>query len=157
VWLVHGDGGMVSLTYEPDQKVIAAALHRVGTDVVVEDVVSVVNPDNKLQELWFLATYGSSTYVCYMAAPYRPTLPRKGATVRQRMAALDQAHYVDVGLRLDSPKLITGFTKANPVVITCHPPPCPAGAGGIGHAGRDDRQRDDGHLRAGWRGRDRLG
>ena len=119
VWLVHGDGGLVSLTYEPDQKVIAAALHRVGTDVVVEDVVSVVNPDNKLQELWFLATYDDATYVCYMAAPYRPTLPRQGATVRQRMAALDQAHYVDVGLRLDSPKLITGFTKTNPVVITC--------------------------------------
>lgn len=119
VWLVHGDGSLVSLTYEPDQKVIAAAIHRVGTDVVVEDVVSVVNPDNKLQELWFLATYDGSTYVCYMAAPYRPTLPRQGATVRQRMAALDQAHYVDVGLRLDSPKLITGFTKANPVVITC--------------------------------------
>lgn len=119
VWLVHGDGSLVSLTYEPDQKVIAAAIHRVGTDVVVKDVVSVVNPDNKLQELWFLATYDGSTYVCYMAAPYRPTLPRQGATVRQRMAALDQAHYVDVGLRLDSPKLITGFTKANPVVITC--------------------------------------
>lgn len=119
VWLVHGDGGLVSLTYEPDQKVIAAALHRIGTDVVVEDVVSVVNPDNKLQELWFLATYDDATYVCYMAAPYRPTLPRQGATVRQRMAALDQAHYVDVGLRLDSPKLITGFTKTNPVVITC--------------------------------------
>jgi len=119
VWLVHGDGGMVSLTYEPDQKVIAAALHRVGEDVVVEDVVSIVNPDNKLQELWFLATYDEATYVCYMAAPYRPTLPRQGATVRQRMAALDQAHFVDVGLRLDSPKLITGFTKANPVVITC--------------------------------------
>lgn len=119
VWLVHGDGGLVSLTYEPDQKVIAAARHYVGPDVVVEDVVSVVNPDNKLQELWFLATYDEATYVCYMAAPYRPTLPRKGATVRQRMAALDQAHFVDVGLRLDSPKLITGFTKANPVVITC--------------------------------------
>ena len=119
VWLVHGDGGLVSLTYEPDQKVIAAAIHRVGPDVVVEDVVSVVNPDNKLQELWFLATYDGSTYVCYMAAPYRPTLPRQGATVRQRMAALDQAHYVDVGLRLDSPKLITSFTKTNPVVITC--------------------------------------
>lgn len=119
VWLVHGDGGLVSLTYEPDQKVIAAARHWVGTDVVVEDVVSVVNPDNKLQELWFLATYDGSTYVCYMAAPYRPTLPRQGATVRQRIAALDQAHYVDVGLRLDSPKLITSFTKTNPVVITC--------------------------------------
>lgn len=119
VWLVHGDGSLVSLTYEPDQKVIAAAIHRVGIDVVVEDVVSVVNPDNKLQELWFLATYDSSTYVCYMAAPYRPTLPRQGVTQRQRMAALDQAHYVDVGLRLDSPKLITGFTKANPVVVTC--------------------------------------
>lgn len=119
VWLVHGDGSLVSLTYEPDQKVIAAALHRVGTDVVVEDVVSVINPDNKLQELWFLATYDEATYVCYMAAPYRPTLPRQGATQRQRMAALDQAHFVDVGLRLDSPKLITGFTKANPVVVTC--------------------------------------
>jgi len=119
VWLVHGDGGLVSLTYEPDQKVIAAARHWVGTDVVVEDVVSVVNPDNKLQELWFLATYDGATYVCYMAAPYRPTLPRQGATVRQRIAALDQAHYVDVGLRLDSPKLITSFTKTNPVVITC--------------------------------------
>lgn len=119
VWLVHGDGSLVSLTYEPDQKVVAAAIHRVGTDVVVEDVVSVINPDNKLQELWFLATYDSSTYVCYMAAPYRPTLPRQGVTVRQRMAALDQAHYVDVGLRLDSPKLITGFTKTNPVIITC--------------------------------------
>lgn len=119
VWLVHGDGSLVSLTYEPDQKVIAAAIHRVGTDVVVEDVVSVINPDNKLQELWFLATYDSRTYVCYMAAPYRPTLPRQGVTVRQRMAALDQAHFVDVGLRLDSPKLITGFTKTNPVIITC--------------------------------------
>lgn len=119
VWLTHGDGSLVSLTYEPDQKVTAAALHRVGTDVVVEDVVSVINPDNKLQELWFLATYDEATYVCYMAAPYRPTLPRQGATERQRMAALDQAHFVDVGLRLDSPKLITGFTKANPVVVTC--------------------------------------
>lgn len=119
VWLTHGDGSLVSLTYEPDQKVTAAAIHRVGTDVVVEDVVSVINPDNKLQELWFLATYDEATYVCYMAAPYRPTLPRQGATERQRMAALDQAHFVDVGLRLDSPKLITGFTKTNPVVVTC--------------------------------------
>ena len=123
VWLVHGDGNLVSLTYEPDQKVIAAAIHKVGENVVVEDVAVVLNPDNKLQELWFLATYEVDgvvkTYVCYMAAPYRPTLPRQNITLRQRMAALDQAHFVDIGLRLDSPKLITGFTKTNPVVVTC--------------------------------------
>lgn len=133
IWLTHGDGSLVSLTYEPDQKVIGVSGHRIGDAdapnivgaggrITFDDVCVIQNPSVTAQELWFLATLYTSgftkQYVCYMDKQFRPALSYERSTDDEKIRALDEAFFVDIGASLDAPKLVSSFTKANPGVFT---------------------------------------
>lgn len=123
IWMVHGDGSLISQTYEPDQKVLGVSPHRIGTEgVTVQDIAIIQNPDASAQEMWFLATLevdgATEQYVCYMDKQYRPALSYEQATNAQKVRALDEAYFVDIGLKYDIPKLVESFTKAAQGVFT---------------------------------------
>jgi len=123
IWMVHGDGSLISLTYEPDQKVTAVAPQQIANNYGrVNDIAVITNPDATAQELWFLYTLDvdgtTEQYVCYMDKQFRPALAYERATADERVRALDEAYFVDLGLKYDVPKLITAITKADPVVVT---------------------------------------
>ena len=123
IWMVHGDGSLIGLTYEPDQKVLGVHTHSVGNGLAtVNDIAVVQNPTSSAHELWFLATIDvngtTEQYVCYMDAQYRPALSYERATDDQKIRALDEAYFVDLGLKYDLPVLIASFTKAAEGVFT---------------------------------------
>ena len=125
LWMVHGDGTLISQTYEPDQKVLGVSPHRVGTPasgVTVQSVAVIQNPDASATELWFLATLDvngtTEQYVCYMDKQYRPALSYEQATDAEKVRALNEAYFVDIGLKYDIPKLLVSFTKAAQGVFT---------------------------------------
>lgn len=123
IWMVHGDGTLISMTYEPDQKVIGVAPHRIGREgVTVQDIAIIQNPDATANEMWFLATLEvdgtTEQYVCYMDEQYRPALSYEQATDAEKVRALDEAYFVDIGLKYDVPKLLSSFTQAAEGVFT---------------------------------------
>ena len=104
IWGVRDDGVAVGLTYVREQKIYAWARHTTLGDFT--SVASVQEGDDD-------AIYA--------------VIERKvnGRTVKniERMGTFDledlsDAFYVDSGLSLDSPINITGYTQADPVVIT---------------------------------------
>jgi hypothetical protein len=102
VWAVRDDGALLSMTYLREHEVIAWTPHE--TDGDVESICTI--PGEDYDELWLAVKRGSSRFVERMVRRMTSTDPR------------DQ-FFMDAGLSLDSPKTITGATKANPVVITC--------------------------------------
>jgi hypothetical protein len=116
IWMVHGDGSLISMTYEPDQKVIGVAPHRIGLEgVTVQDIAIIQNPDATANEMWFLLRLKldgtTEQYVCYMDKQYRPALSYEQASNEEKVRALDEAYFVDIGLKYDDPKLLASFTK----------------------------------------------
>ena len=82
---MRGDGALLSLTFEPDQRVRAWARHSVG-GAVVESIAAIPNPDGTADELWLIA---------------RRTI---GGTTRRYIEfieAQDSGHHVDAGLLYD--------------------------------------------------------
>ncbi len=123
IWMVHGDGSLIGLTYEPDQKVIGVHPHSIANGLArVDDIAVCQNPSSTAHELWFLATIEvdgtTEQYVCYMDQQYRPALSYERATNDERIRALDEAYFVDLGLKFDNPVLIASFTKAAQGVFT---------------------------------------
>ena len=123
IWMVHGDGSIIGLTYEPDQKVIGVHPHSIGNGLaLVDDIAVCQNPDATAQELWFLATIEvdgtTKQYVCYMDKQYRPALSYERATTDEKIRALDEAYFVDVGLKFDNPVLLASYTQATEGVFT---------------------------------------
>lgn len=123
LWLTHGDGSAIGLTYEPAQDVQGCAPQKIGDSAAsVDDICVIQNPDATADELWFLSTINVSgvtkQYVCYMDKYFRPALDYEQATDQEKIKAMDEAFFVDLGLSLDNPVLITSFTKTNPIVIT---------------------------------------
>jgi hypothetical protein len=102
VWAVRDDGALLSMTYMREHEVIAWTPHE--TDGDVESICTI--PGEDYDELWLAVKRGSSRFVERMVRRMTSTDPR------------DQ-FFMDAGLSLDSPKTITGATKANPVVVTC--------------------------------------
>ena len=123
IWMVHGDGSLITLTYEPDQKVLGVAPVQIANNYgSVNDIAVVTNPAATAHELWFLYTLEvdgtTEQYIGYIDEQYRPALSYERATDDEKIRALDAAFFVDLGLKYDIPKLIESFTKANPAVIT---------------------------------------
>jgi len=118
IWCVRGDGRVVGVTYEPDQKVVGAHLHDFGG--FVQDLATIVNQASR-DQLWDVTDYviGGVTrrYISYTVDPFKPSLDRR-ATQAQRIRVLDTAFFVDCGLSLDSALTITSITQANPAVVT---------------------------------------
>jgi hypothetical protein len=123
LWLTHGDGSLIGLTYEPSQDVQGVVPQMIGNgQAAVDDICVIQNPDASADELWFLATINvggtDEQYVCYMDKQFRPSLSYEQATTAEKVKAMDEAYFVDLGLSLDNPVLITAFTKTDPIVIT---------------------------------------
>lgn len=101
VWCVRSDGTLLSLTYLLEHQVLAWTRH--DTNGNYESVASI--PGSTYDEVWFVVKRGTKRYMEKMVQRLTSTDPR------------DQ-FFVDCGVSYDSPKAITGATKANPVVIT---------------------------------------
>ena len=82
LYAARGDGTLLSLTFEPDQKVRAWARHSIG-GAAVESIAAIPNPDGTADELWLIA---------------RRTI---GGVTRRHIEfieAQDSGHHVDAGL-----------------------------------------------------------
>lgn len=119
LWCVRGDGYLAGLTYERDVDSFKVGWHRhlvggvsdaAGSAAIVESAAAIPSADGTRDELWVLV----KRYV-------------DGAVVRHieyLMPIFDDAteakdaFFVDCGLTYDSPKTITGITRANPAVVT---------------------------------------
>ncbi|RJO64160.1 MAG: hypothetical protein C4540_04580 [Candidatus Omnitrophota bacterium] len=101
LWCLRNDGILLSLTYLREQEVVAWAWH--DTDGDFESVACI--PGDTYDEVWFIVKRGSQRFI---------------ERLTQRMVSTDprDQFFVDCGISYDSPKTITGATKAEPVVIT---------------------------------------
>lgn len=59
VWLVRNDGVLLSLTYEPDQSVIAWARHTSGTGLF-ESVAVIYGDEGESDQVWFVVNRGGT-------------------------------------------------------------------------------------------------
>lgn len=124
IWSARTDGQLATLTYQPDQSVVGWARQIVGGSfqggaTVVESVTVIPGTNGSGQfkdstgrdEVWIeakLDVNGSTVrYIGCLEKTYN------GAEDLQQ-----DAFYVDWGLTLDNPIVITGITAASPAVVT---------------------------------------
>lgn len=102
VWAVRDDGHLLSMTYLREQEVLAWTQHETLGDV--ESVDSI--PGSGYSQVWLSVNRsGTDGFIEYMDSRMASTDPK------------DQ-FFVDAGIIYNSPKTITGATKANPCVVT---------------------------------------
>lgn len=101
VWVLRDDGVLLSLTYMPEQEVVAWAQHE--TNGIVESIC--VTPADGYDELCLSVKRGTSRFIERMA---------------QRMASEDprDQYFVDCGISFDNPISITNITSAYPAVFS---------------------------------------
>lgn len=104
IWCVRDDGVINSLTYVREQEVYGWSHHT--TKGLFKSVASVREGDEDIMYTIVERTIGSRT------VKYIERLQEHAITDVQ------DGFYVDAGLSLDSPFTITGFTNADPCVIT---------------------------------------
>lgn len=122
LYAVCSNGNLVSLTFEPGQRVAAWARHPIGgtwpgrTSAVVESIAVSTEPDQ--DQLWIVAKRkidgATKRYVEFVEETFREIDPEQ---------AIEDAFFVDSGLTFDGaatgdPNTIEGATQANPVVVT---------------------------------------
>lgn len=108
VHIVRSDGQALTMTFEPEQEVVAWT-HWDTLRGKFEDVVSLTQQTSSTEDgVYFV-------------------VKRKinGSTVRyvervgsRRFVAVEDAYFVDCGLSYDNPAAITAITQANPIVVT---------------------------------------
>jgi hypothetical protein len=108
IWCVRDDGTMAALTYIREQEVYGWSRHT--TDGLFKSVAAVQEGDDDFLYAVVERTINSRT-VKYIERLHDHDID-----------ALEDAFHVDSGLSLDSPVVITGYTNANPVVITTSTP-----------------------------------
>lgn len=95
LWVLRGDGVLISMTYRREQQVYAWAKHPM--DGFVESVSVIPSPDGTTDDLWMIVrrTIDGVTrrYVEYLAPPFEPTHPHDK----------DLMGYVDSALRYAGP------------------------------------------------------
>lgn len=62
IWCVRGDGVLLSLTYEPDQNVIAWARHTTGTGLV-ESVATIYGDAGESDQVWLVVNRGGTRMI----------------------------------------------------------------------------------------------
>ena len=126
IWAVRGDGTLVSFTFEAEQRVIGGARHQVGGSfsgeiAVVESVGIIPKPDETEDQLWMIVkrTVDGATkrYVEFMEEQFRPLITVQ-STQQESIDVMEDAWFVDSGLELDSPFVITNITQADPGIAT---------------------------------------
>jgi hypothetical protein len=104
IWAVRNDGIITSLTYVREQEVFAWSRHITRGDM--KSVASVQEGDDDFMYVISQRKVGTRT---------RQYIERQHT---HDLTSIQDAFYVDSGLKLDSPVAITGYTLADPVVIT---------------------------------------
>lgn len=101
-WFVRDDGILLCLAYSQEQQLLAWTTH--DTNGLVESVCCI--PGDGHHELWMIVNRNGNRYVEVLQTsdPYETDPKTKW--------------YVDSGIQYNDPKVITGATKANPVVVT---------------------------------------
>jgi len=115
IWAPLTDGTLTSLTYQRDQKITAWCRHIIGgssdaagTQAKVESVTTI--PGSNRDEVWIaVQRFVNGAVVRYIEM----LTPGLLSTEDQ-----EEAFFVDSGLSLNAPNVISGITKADPVVIT---------------------------------------
>lgn len=106
LWCLRDDGIAVVMTYLKEQEVLGWA--RAETSGLFKSVAT--KPGPGYQEVWFVVYRGSAdSFSGYFI---------EKLTNRLESSDPRQAFFLDAGLTYDSPKVITGATQANPVVVT---------------------------------------
>lgn len=100
LWCLRDDGVLLTLTYMPEQEVVAWSEHE--TEGTVESIC--VIPASGYDELWLTVKRGNSRFIERMAQRTVSTDPQ------------DQ-YFVDCGITYDDPLSITLITSANPCVV----------------------------------------
>ncbi len=102
LWCVTGDGNLFGVTYEVEQKILAA--HRHPTDGTVESIA--VIPGDDQDELWLLVNRTNGRMIEYLK-------PFEWDDIRD-------AYFVDCGLTYDggAEKTITAISKATECTVT---------------------------------------
>lgn len=121
VWGVREDGALIGMTYERDLDALRAGWHKhfiggygdaANNTAEVESIAVIPSPDATREELWMIVKRyingSTKRYVEYMTKFFEDTDDQQ------------DAYFVDCGLTYDSPKTITGITKANPAVVTAN-------------------------------------
>lgn len=89
LWCLLSDGSVISLTYRPDQNVIAWS--RMVISGTVESIAVIPSSDGTTDQLWLIVNRtingGTKRYVEYLADPFEPT----SATDKNTMGYLDSA------------------------------------------------------------------
>lgn len=119
LWCVRGDGYLAALTYERDVDSFKVGWHRhlvggvsdaAGSPAIVESAACIPSSDGTRDELWLIVKRWVNgavvRHVEYMMPLFDDATEQK------------DAFFVDAGLTYDSPKTITGITRANPAVAT---------------------------------------
>jgi hypothetical protein len=103
VWMVRSDGALLSLTYLPEQEVVAWTRH--DTLGKFEFIASIPAPAGGYNQLWAVVNRNGTRFI---------------ELADQRLLSLDPADqfFVDCGLSFNNPVAITGMTNAGPVVVT---------------------------------------
>ena len=114
IWAVRDDGIICSMTYVREQEVFAWSRHITKGDF--KSVASVQEDDDDFMYVIVERVINSRT-VKYIERLHDHDFDN-----------IQDAFFVDSGLSLDSPFTITGYTRANPVVITT------SGAHGLSNA-----------------------
>ncbi|MDB4261325.1 hypothetical protein N9878_00520 [bacterium] len=118
MWGCLTDGTLVSMTYERDQSIIGWAQHIVGgyssagqaVTAKVESVTTIPNSTGTADEIYVVVQRyinGAVVRVVEYLVPYW-----------SQVTDQEDAFFVDSGLSLDNPLVITGITKADPCVVT---------------------------------------
>ena len=127
IWAVRNDGIIVGFTFEPEQNVLGAHRHIMGGsfasgDTVVDSVAVIPTPDETEDTPWFIVkrTINGVTkrYVEFGERQFRPDIDSRSSKAA-RIAALDQAKFLDSHLTLNTPLGggVTGITSASPPVV----------------------------------------
>jgi hypothetical protein len=105
IWAVRSDGTMLGMTYVREQEVFAWTRHITQGDF--KSVASIQEGDDDFLYAVVQRKIGTRT---------RQYIER--LFDRDSMVDVQDAFFVDSGLSLDTPITITGYTNANPVVVT---------------------------------------
>ncbi len=126
IWMTRGDGQLVGFTFEREQDVIGAHRHIAGGSFLggiaqIESVAAISNPGGTETQVWVSVRRTingvEKRYVEFMEDQFRPVITAKSTTI-DKIAATEDAFFVDSGLSLDLPVTITGITSADPAVVS---------------------------------------
>lgn len=126
IWLTRADGQLIGFTFEREQDVIGAHRHIAGGAFLggiaqIESVAAISNPAGTETQVWVSVRRTingtEKRYVEFMEDQFRPVITAKSTTI-DKIAATEDAFFVDSGLSLDLPVAITGISSADPAVAT---------------------------------------